>query len=155
MNYYIRELDSFTIIGQEIELTNYSKRNVQISTHFWRKFNLNLKNSYLSQTGNWIKYAFMERRNGTLYYFCAIHKKNIVPIGFNTKEIKFHRYLVVEHLGAMNKIYDTYNKIYQEILPNTNYEPSQEDFIHFEKYDYRFHWNRENSIIEIWVPIKS
>ena len=24
-----------------------------------------------------------------------------------------------------------------------------------ERYDYRFHWNKENSIIEIWLPIKS
>ncbi|MDE6969023.1 MAG: transcriptional regulator, partial [Eubacterium sp.] len=28
------------------------------------------------------------------------------------------------------------------------------NFLHFERYDYRFQWNRENSIIEIWLPIK-
>ncbi|MCR0543660.1 transcriptional regulator, partial [[Clostridium] innocuum] len=21
-------------------------------------------------------------------------------------------------------------------------------------YDYRFHWNRDNSVIEIWIPIQ-
>ncbi|HAP8748024.1 transcriptional regulator, partial [Enterococcus faecium] len=25
---------------------------------------------------------------------------------------------------------------------------------HFEKYDYRFHWNSDNSVIEIWIPIQ-
>ncbi|HAP8552898.1 TPA: transcriptional regulator, partial [Enterococcus faecium] len=26
--------------------------------------------------------------------------------------------------------------------------------LHFEKYDYRFHWNSDNSVIEIWIPIQ-
>ena len=62
MKYTIRELKAFSVIGQEVELTNYQKRNIQISTQFWGKFNNNLKKSYLSQSGNWIKYAFMVRR---------------------------------------------------------------------------------------------
>ena len=108
MKYTIRELEAFSVIGQEVELTNYHKRNIQISTQFWRKFNADLKKSYLS----------------------------------------------VEHIGSMDNLYETYRKIYQEILPNTDYTPLQEEFLHFERYDYRFHWNRENSIIEIWIPIK-
>ncbi len=46
MKYTIRELETFSVIGQEVELTNYQKRNIQISTQFWRKFNSNLKKSY-------------------------------------------------------------------------------------------------------------
>lgn len=53
MKYTIRELETCSVIGQEVELTNYQKRNIQISTQFWRKFNSNLKKSYLSQSGNW------------------------------------------------------------------------------------------------------
>ena len=41
MNYRIQHLDEFLIIGQEIELTNSQKENLQISTSFWRKFNMN------------------------------------------------------------------------------------------------------------------
>lgn len=52
MKYTIRELEAFSVIGQEVELTNYEKRNIQISTLFWGKFNDNLKKSYLSQSGN-------------------------------------------------------------------------------------------------------
>ena len=123
MNYSIRELDAFSVIGQEVELTNYQKRNIQISTQFWRKFNSNLKKSYLSQSGNWVKYAFMERRNGKLYYFCSIPKRTIIPDNFLYKEIPSYKYLVMEHIGAMEKIYETYGKIYQEIIPNTPYTP--------------------------------
>ncbi len=155
MKYTIREIEAFTVIGQKVELTNYQKRNIQISIQFWRKFNSNLKKSYLSQAGNWIKYAFMEKRNGKLFYFCAIPKRNIIPDNFLYKEIQAYKYLVVEHTGSMDKIYETYSKIYKELLPNTEYALLQKDFLHFERYDYRFHWNKESSIIEIWLPIKS
>ena len=41
-----------------------------------------------------------------------------------------------------------------EIIPNTPYTPIKNIILHFEKYDYRFHWNRDNSVIEIWIPIQ-
>ena len=37
MNFSIKELNAFAVIGQEVELTNYQKKNIQISTQFWRK----------------------------------------------------------------------------------------------------------------------
>ena len=37
----------------------------------------------------------------------------------------------------MGKIYETYRKIYQEIIPNTPYTPIKNIILHFEKYDYR------------------
>jgi len=154
MDYRIKEVDVFSVIGQEIKLTNSRSENINISTLFWQKFNKNLRLAYLSQSGNWLKYAFLERKDGTLYYFCAIPKKAIMPAGFILKEICPHKYLVFEHIGSMNKIYRTYEKIYQDILPNSGYKLMQNDFLHFERYDYRFHWNAENSIIEIWIPIQ-
>ena len=144
MNFSIKELNAFAVIGQEVELTNYQKKNIQISTQFWRKFNSSLKKSYLSQSGTW----------GKLYYFCSIPQRTITPEGFLYKEIPSYKYLVVEHIGAMGKIYETYRKIYQEIIPNTPYTPIKNIILHFEKYDYRFHWNRDNSVIEIWIPIQ-
>lgn len=153
MHYTIKKLGAFSVIGQEVELTNSKKRNIQITTPFWKKFNANLKKYKLSQNGNWTKFAFMERRNGKLFYYPAIPKREIIPQEFVTKEIRAGNYLVVEHIGAMDKIYETYGKIYQEILPNLNYTPIKNEFLHFEKYDYRFRWNREDSVIEIWVPI--
>ena len=154
MNYTICEMDSFSVIGQKIELTNRQKENIKICVEFWREFNNNLKKAYLLQSGNWIKYAFMERRNGKLYYFCSIPQRTITPEGFLYKKIPSYKYLVVEHIGAMDKIYETYGKIYQEIIPSTSYIPIKDIILHFEKYDYRFHWNSDNSVIEIWIPIQ-
>ncbi len=153
MNYSIRELDRFSVIGQEIELTNATAKNVQISTQFWKTFNVKLKKAYLSQGGNWLKYAFMIKRDDKLFYYCAIPKRNTIPDTFIYQEIPASKYLVVEHKGSMVEIYKTYKMIYKEIIPTTGYKLIRDNFLHFEKYDYRFRWNRENSIIEIWVPI--
>ena len=61
----------------------------------------------------------MERREDKLFYCCAIPRKIVVPEGFVSKEIASYKYMVVEHIGSMDKIYETYSKIYKEILPNT------------------------------------
>lgn len=155
MIYSIQEHSAFLVIGQETGMTNYQMENIKISKQFWKQFNENLKKSYLAQSGNWTKYAFMEKRDGKLFYYCAIPKRAVIPESFILKEVKSHRYLVVQHRGPIDKIYDTYKIAYQEILPNNSYVLLQEEFLHFEKYDFRFHWNREDSIIEIWIPIQT
>lgn len=154
MNYTIKELDEFSVIGREVELTNSQKRNMDISMEFWRSFNVALKKSYLSQSGNWTKYAFMERRQGKLYYYCAVPKGAVVPQGFSLKKIKPHKYLVADHIGTMKNIYQSYNEIYKEVIPVSGCVPMQDEFLHFERYDYRFYWNSDNSIIEIWIPVQ-
>ena len=87
----------------------------------------------------------MEREEDKLFYYCAVPRKIVVPEGFVSKEIASCKYIVVEHIGSMDKIYETYGKIYKEILSNTEYIPLQESFLHFERYDYRFCWNRERT----------
>ncbi len=154
MDYRIEEIKAFSVIGQEVVLTNYQRQNIEISKSFWKQFNLNLKKLYLSQFGNWTKFAFMERKDGKLIYYCAIPERLSLPEGFIHKVIEEQRYLVFEHLGSMDNIYNTYGKIYKEMLPHSEYTLNQKSFLHFEKYDYRFQWNRDNSVIEIWIPIK-
>ena len=62
-------------------------------------------------------------------------------------------YLKVDHKGAMNNLAFTYHEIYKQIIPNSTFELKRDVFLHFEKYDHRFHWNRNASIIEIWIPV--
>ena len=95
----------------------------------------------------------MTRRQNQLYYFCAIPQTMDIPDGFTSKCIKAHQYMVVEHVGPMHQIYQTYQKIYTQLLPQSQYQPVNSEFIHFEKYDHRFHWNSDHSVIEIWIPV--
>ena len=155
MDYRIDELEAISVIGQETRLTNYQCRNLDISIKFWKQFNAALKKAYLAQGGNWSKYAFMYKRDGIFYYYCAIPRRTTVPDDFMIKEIPPQKYLVVEHIGPMENIYNTYSNIYNVILPECKYVPDQTRFLHFERYDSRFQWNRNDSVIEIWVPVQS
>ena len=57
--------------------------------------------------------------------FCAMYevmrKESAPPSGSNFvyKEIQHYKYLVVEHIGSMDKIYETYGMIYQGIYTFT------------------------------------
>ena len=72
----------------------------------------------------------MERREDRLFYYCAIPRKIVVSEGFVSKEIVSCKHMVVEHIGSMDKIYETYTKIYKEILPNTEHTPLRESLGH-------------------------
>ena len=56
-------------------------------------------------------------------HFQSLDRKSSLPDGFILKEIQPHQYLVAEHTGAMNRIYDTYEELYRNLLPNIKYEP--------------------------------
>lgn len=155
LNYELKELPAFSVIGLEQALTNQKSKNLERCLSFWPRFNAQLKSNGLSQSnGNWTKFAFMERREGQLYYYCAIPRLKLIPTNFISKDISAGKYLVVTHQGAMNQIYTTYEAIYQELIPKLGLTLAQTNFLHFEKYDQRFHWNRKDSIIELWIPVK-
>jgi len=154
MDYKIKEIDRFTVIGMEIPITKHQDRNIEICRSFWYKFNAELKKTHISPRGNWLKYAFTYKKDDEYWYFCAIPKKYVIPDRFIEKAIERQKYLVFEHCGDINGIKDTINKIYKEFLHVNNFQVNAKDFIHFEKYDKLFHWNNKNSVIEIWIPLK-
>lgn len=153
LKYRIEECESFTVVGQAIQLTNSQKHNLVLSKRFWKQFNQNIKKAYLFQGQHWTKYAFMIRRNNKLYYYCALPDQGKVPEHFFTQNILKQKYLVFEHIGHMDNIYMTYNHIYLKVIPHCPYQVNKEHFLHFEKYNNRFHWNHPDSVIEIWIPI--
>lgn len=80
------------------------------------------------------------------------------PEHFVNKEIPKGEYKIFTHTGKMENIKQTINHIYKNILPNSNLKIEQHSntgFIHFEKYDYRFRWDKPNSEIDIYLPIKT
>lgn len=155
LHYRIEELPAFSVIGLEQELTNQKSQNLKRCLAFWPQFNQQLKLNRLNQANqNWTKFAFMERRENQLTYFCAIPCSNEIPANFILKEIPASSYLVVEHLGSIDRIYSIYEELYQKLIPSLDVSLAQTAFLHFEKYDQRFYWKRADSVIEIWVPIR-
>lgn len=154
MQYRIQRMPAFSVMGRQITLTASKKQNMQISTAFWRSFNASLSRHSLQQRGVWLKYAFMKRAGEQLLYICAIPKREVVPADFFCMEIPEKLYMIVAHHGPMYQIYDTYDRIYKELLPQSGYRLDHQDFLHFERYDARFAWNKEDSILEIWIPLQ-
>ncbi len=70
----------------------------------------------------------MERRDGQFYYYCAIPKMKAHPTKFILKDIPAGKYLVVEHQGAMDQIYATYEEIYHKLIPKLGLNLEQTNF---------------------------
>ena len=175
MDYQIIELEEFNVIGIRYELSKSLSNNVKLAQNHWKIFNSKLRNNKLYLGSNWCKYAFIENFNpnnpsyynyqeialnfiekieNKIFYYISIPKKDFVPNDFTEKIILKSKYLRVEHIGNMNKLKDTINYVYKEIIPKNNILVENRQFVYFEKYDYKFHWNREDSVIEIYIPIK-
>lgn len=154
MKYRVASLPAFEVLGQEIEITTKQRQNICICKDFWKTFNKRIKTEQFLLKQHWIKYAFTYKREDRYYYYCAILKGENISNICKYKQIPAQRYLVFEHRGSMETIYQTYNSIYGIILPKLEYTVNKKDFFHFEKYDARFHWNRKDSIIEIWIPLE-
>lgn len=82
----------------------------------------------------------------------AVTKVEAIPDGMSVREIPEGDYAVFEHLGALDTLGQTYDKIYREWLPASEYEVDHRDDL--ELYDERFEYGQPESVMEIWIPVK-
>lgn len=148
------------VCGLVTKLTNSQTSNFEIIQKHWLKFNQVLKANQLSQKSvNWEKYGITYKLNDEYFYMAAIPKPaQIFPTDLINYSIPSGQYQIFSHQGDMIKIKNTFQNIYKDILPISNLELRRDfenGFLHFEKYDYRFHWNKPDSIIDIYIPINS
>jgi len=148
------------ICGIAIELTSSQTENFVVIQKHWKNFNDQLKKYGLTQNGgNWEKFGITFKANEKYYYFAAIPMQNQrFPDHFIRKEIPKGDYKVFTHKGKMESIKQTISEIYKVILPKSDLQVEDQakaKFFHFEKYNYRFHWNRADSIIDIYLPVNT
>ncbi|MEX1191554.1 MAG: GyrI-like domain-containing protein [Brumimicrobium sp.] len=151
---------NISTFGLLTELTNYQADNFKIIKNHWKLFNAELKKYNLTQNGgNWEKYGITYKTNGTYFYLTTIPQdKMVFPEHFVNKEIPKGKCEVFVHTGKMENIKQTIHNIYKIILPNSNLaieHYSKTGFIHFEKYDYRFRWDKPTSEIDIYLPVNT
>jgi predicted transcriptional regulator YdeE len=144
--------------GLAIELTTSQSKNFEIIQGHWKVFNHEIKINGLNQAaGNWVKYGFTYKVNERYFYLAAIpFVGKSLPDYFIVKNIPAGNYAVFSHQGKLEAIKNTFTNIYKNELPQSGLklvENSAVDFIVFEKYDQRFHWNQPNSVIDIYIPI--
>lgn len=148
------------VCGLVTELTKSQSENFGIIQNHWSECNAELKRKKLNRNvGNWTKYGITLKTDKKYFYLTAIPVSDlIIPDNFKQLEIPKGEYEIFSHKGKMEDIKNTLFEIYKVILPKSNLKieaQAKTGFIHFEKYDYRFKWNNPNSIIDIYLPIKT
>ena len=91
----------------------------------------------------------------TISFFIAVEVENIkeIPIHFSAKKIPKQKYIMFLHKGLANKVGLTYQYIYEEWLPETEYRLPY--FYNFEYYgDLHKGPCNEDSISEIYIPVE-
>ncbi|MDD4676391.1 MAG: GyrI-like domain-containing protein [Candidatus Cloacimonetes bacterium] len=101
--------------------------------------------SYMSQNA---------KGEDTWGYMIAAQVKSLdkIPEGMVSRKIPARNYLVFEHKGPVENIAKTYAYIY-----GTYAQSGKHKFLFaesLERYDHRYKDGSEDSIVEIWVPVK-
>lgn len=82
-----------------------------------------------------------------------VQSAEYIPSGMTLRTIPEARYAVFEHRGTIDTLGDTYKYIFSDWLPKHKVRALGQDI--FEKYDSRFSFDSEDSVMEIWVPVPS
>jgi len=153
MKYKVIQKETFLVHGLWVQLTTSQSDNFKIITKHWQYFNHQLKINQIEFQNNWLKFAITKKINNEYFYLTAI-PYTIDIKGFKKEEILGGNFISFEHIGALNLIKFTLLNIYKKFLPNSSFKlDNNRKLIHFEQYDYRFKWNKPNSIIEIYLPL--
>lgn len=141
------------VCGLQTEITRSQQENYRIIRTHWRNFNTHLRARDLKRTKNWEKFGIITHINDKYSYLSAIKKTAEIP-GFKSYTIAGGEFAKFCHQGNLESIRFTILDIYKNKIPRANYKIDLDRaLIHFEHYDHRFHWDRKDSIIEIYVPL--
>ena len=158
----IVEIELIPAVGISTRLTRSQAENSVIISSLWKRFNAEIHKieQQPSSGENWEKFGITYLQNQEYGYLAAIPCMDgmRVPAHMIRKNITRGRYACITHTGKMSYLKSTVNIIYRRMLPERNLTPESPDkagLIQFERYDNRFHWNRPDSIIEIYVPLET
>lgn len=82
----------------------------------------------------------------------VVKNDSLIPEGMIFCLLPAQEVAVFTHQGSLDNLSDTYDYIYNEWLPENEYEIADADEI--EWYDRRFNFGQENSQMDIHIPIK-
>ncbi len=144
-----------SVLGLQVELTRSQSENHRIIARHWKMFNHELRIKKIRFDKNWLKYG-VTRKVGDHYTYLAAIPKVMAIEGFLEKELKGGEYLCFEHKGEMGLLKSTIHEIYKKLIATSKFElECSRTVVHYEQYDHRFLWNNPNSVIDIYVPIKT
>ncbi|NQZ52007.1 MAG: GyrI-like domain-containing protein, partial [Moritella sp.] len=98
-------------------------------------------------------YGITKKIEDKYFYIVAIESNVTIP-SLEKGTINTGEYIRFQHVGSLERIKITISDIYRKVIPAQNIKiNSNRALVHYERYDYRFNWNKPNSIIDIYVPV--
>ena len=156
------EIDGVAVVGVPVILSGSQRKNLAIISGLWKRFNADLhKIGNRPPSGkDWEKFGITYTREHQYCYMAAIRYMDDMrtPRSMVRKDIAHGRYACIIHRGKLSGLQSTVHAIHKEILPQNNLTreaPQKAGLIQFERYDNRFHWNKPDSIIELYVPLET
>ncbi|MCP4129451.1 MAG: hypothetical protein GY754_00405 [bacterium] len=156
----IIELNQRELIGLCTELTRSQSSNFHIISNLWKKFNSSLHRvvGRSANSGYWEKFGITYKENDRIFYMTAVPwiEEHTYPGSMLRKTIPSGPFAFFEHRGKLMNIKHTVALIFKEYIPANNLpikDSNSPGIVFLEKYDNRFHWNKVDSVIEIFVPV--
>lgn len=156
MNYKILEKEAFKIVGKGIKVSTVNNEHQRAITEFWSDSNKNGFASELSKSSGPMGHLgvcmqFEPDYNGFLYFIGAEKNIDVLPDGWEEKQIPAATWAVFECVGPMpDAIQKVWEQIYSEWFPSTNYKHANAPEIEVYPVGDSTH---ENYRSEIWIPI--
>lgn len=149
----IEHRDAFNVVGLADQFTMENNTIPQL----WEKFNpraMEIKDARFDCCLGLCYYEPDYEKGKPFTYMAGriVSKLDELPQGMTSREVPASDYAVFEHKGSLETLQKTYDYIFREWLPASEYEMAPQD--DFEWYDYRFKYGQQDSILEIWIPIK-
>ena len=152
-HYDIVTQEGFRVCELSVTLTRSQQENYRIIRRHWQGFNAALRRHNLQSGKDWRKYGMTLKFDERYRYLCAIPYRPGIE-AFETREIDAGRFARFQHRGSMQAIAATVYEMYTQTIPESDLEIDlKRRLVHYELYDRRFHWNRSDSTIDIYVPI--
>jgi AraC family transcriptional regulator len=114
-----------------------------------------IKNRIIPEKFYQMQYWFPEQDEGSIFFFVAVEVENLkdIPVQFTGKLIPKLKFLKFLHKGHSNRVGYTYQYIYEQYFPDTDYKLPY--LFNFEYYgdQYKGPFN-DDSISEIYIPVE-
>ncbi len=154
MEYCIIKVRRIPVCFYPVELSRAgSGRDFSIISAHWQEFNHLLRVNKICLGAGWAKYGITMNTGDKTLYQCAFPSRSPIE-PFEYSAIPAGDYVKIDHRGSMGRISETIDEIYRKLIPNAGIETDLgRSLVHFERYDSRFHWNRRDSLVELYVPV--
>ncbi len=160
MDVRLCEHEMTATVGIAAMLTRSQTENFRIISQLWKRFNreLHAVTNRPRRSNGWEKFGITYPDTGGYRYLAAIPDAPAlrIPDHMCRKIIPAGQYACFTHTGPMYHLKRTIHAIYTTHLPaleTMRSTPEDAGLFHFERYDARFHWNRLDSCINVYVPL--